>query len=132
MGLRNVDKKMPVLIVDDFATLRKIVKGCLQQIGFENVTEVEDGKEALEKLQSGEFKLVISDWNMPQMMGVELLRAVRSDEKLKSVPFLMITAEAQTENIREATKEASVSTYIVKPFTTEGLQEKLEAIFSKK
>jgi two-component system, chemotaxis family, chemotaxis protein CheY len=129
--LNSVDKKIPILIVDDFSTMRRILKSCLRQLGFENVTEAEDGQVALSKLQASEFKLVISDWNMPNMMGIDLLKAVRADEKLKVLPFLMVTAEAQKENILEAAK-AGVSNYIIKPFTADSLQQKLEAIFSKK
>ncbi|NDC38955.1 MAG: response regulator, partial [Proteobacteria bacterium] len=95
---------MPILIVDDFATMRRIVKTCLRQLGFENVTEADDGKVALEKLNANEFKLIISDWNMPNMMGIDLLRSVRGDQRLKALPFLMVTAEAQKENVLEAAK----------------------------
>jgi len=130
-ALDSLDKKMPILIVDDFSTMRRIVKTCLRQIGFENVTEAEDGKVALEKALDGDFKLIVSDWNMPNMMGIDLLKAVRADAKLKGTPFLMVTAEAQKENIIEAAK-AGVSNYIIKPFTADGMQQKLEAIFSKK
>lgn len=129
-GLASVDRKIPVLVVDDFSTMRRIVRNCLKQLGFENITEAEDGAIALEKLESQEFKLVISDWNMPNMMGIDLLRNVRASEKYKAVPFLMITAEAQKENVLEAAK-AGVSNYIIKPFTADQLQVKLEAIFSK-
>jgi two-component system chemotaxis response regulator CheY len=122
---------MPILVVDDFSTMRRIVKNCLKQLGFENVSEAEDGQVALTKLQSGEFKFVISDWNMPNMMGIDLLRAVRADQKLKTLPFLMVTAEAQKENIIEAAK-AGVSNYIIKPFTADLLQQKLEVIFKPK
>jgi len=127
--LNKLDKQMPILIVDDFATMRKIVKTGLRQLGFENVTEAEDGKIAWDKMQALEFALVISDWNMPNMMGIDLLRAVRGSDKTKKVPFLMITAEAQKENVLEAAK-AGVSNYIVKPFTADQLQAKLEAIFT--
>jgi len=131
-ALDNVDKKIPILIVDDFSTMRRIVKTCLKQIGFENVTEADDGKVALDKAHAQEFKLIVSDWNMPNMMGIDLLKAIRSDPnpKLKSVPFLMVTAEAQKENIIEAAK-AGVSNYIIKPFTADSMQQKLEAIFAK-
>lgn len=131
MSLQNVDKKIPILVVDDFSTMRRIVKNCLRQLGFENVTEAEDGKIALDKLKSNKFEFIVSDWNMPNMMGIDLLRAVRSDEKLKTIPFLMVTAEAQKENIIEAAK-AGVSNYIIKPFTADLLQQKMEAIFQKK
>jgi two-component system chemotaxis response regulator CheY len=129
--LDTLDKKMPILVVDDFATMRRIVKGCLKQLGFDNVTEADDGKTGLEKAQAGEFKLIVSDWNMPGMMGIDFLRAVRADPKLKATPFLMVTAEAQKDNIIEAAK-AGVSNYVIKPFTPDGLQQKLEAIFNKK
>lgn len=129
--LNSVDKRMPILVVDDFSTMRRIVKNCLKQLGFENITEAEDGSVALSKLQSGEFKFIISDWNMPNMMGIDLLKAVRADEKLKALPFLMVTAEAQKENVIDAAK-AGVSNYIIKPFTADALQSKMEAIFKHK
>lgn len=128
--LAQQDKAMPILVVDDFATMRRIVKTCLMQLGFNNITEAEDGQKALDKLNAGKFKLIISDWNMPNMMGIDLLKAVRASESLKTIPFLMVTAEAQKENIIEAAK-AGVSNYIIKPFTADGLQQKLEAVFSK-
>ncbi|NLF25773.1 MAG: response regulator [Deltaproteobacteria bacterium] len=128
-GLESLDKKkLNVLVVDDFSTMRRIVKNCLRQLGFENITEAEDGEAALAKLRGGPFQLIISDWNMPKMMGIDLLRAVRADEKLKDIPFLMVTAEAQKENVIEAAK-AGVSNYIIKPFTPDQVQSKLEAIF---
>lgn len=130
VSLGELDKKMPILIVDDFATMRRIVRTCLTQLGFSNFTEAEDGKRGLEKAQAMEFKLIVSDWNMPNMMGIDFLKAVRADGKLKDVPFLMVTAEAQKENIIEAAK-AGVSNYIIKPFTADSLQQKLEAIFAK-
>lgn len=130
-ALNSVDKNMPILVVDDFSTMRRIVKTCLKQLGFENITEAEDGAVAMSKLQGSEFKLIISDWNMPNMMGIDLLKAVRGDPKFKAIPFLMVTAEAQKENIIEAAK-AGVSNYIIKPFTADSLQQKLEAIFTKK
>ena len=129
--LNTLDKNMPILVVDDFNTMRRIVKTCLAQLGFNNITEAEDGKIALGKLESGDFKLVISDWNMPNMMGIDLLRAVRADNKLKSIPFVLVTAEGQKENVIEAAK-AGVSNYVVKPFTADTLQVKLEAVFNKK
>lgn len=129
--LNSVDKGMPILVVDDFSTMRRIVKTCLRQLGFENVTEAEDGAIALQKLKTSSFSLVISDWNMPNMMGIELLKAVRGDESLKKIPFVMVTAEAQQENVIEAAK-AGVSNYIIKPFTADMLQQKLEAVFSKR
>jgi two-component system chemotaxis response regulator CheY len=130
-GLASVDRSIPILVVDDFATMRRIVKTCLKQLGFENVTEAEDGVQAWTKMQNSEFKLIVSDWNMPNMMGIDLLKTVRADAKYKTVPFLMVTAEAQKENVIEAAK-AGVSNYIIKPFTADQLQSKLDAIFQKK
>jgi two-component system chemotaxis response regulator CheY len=129
-ALSQLDRQMPILVVDDFSTMRQIVKKSLKQLGFNNITEAVDGADALNKLQSEEFKFVISDWNMPNMMGIELLKAIRGDEKLKSLPFLMVTAEAQKDNILEAAK-AGVSQYIIKPFTVDSLEQKIGAIFSK-
>lgn len=128
--LEHVPKDMKVLVVDDFNTMRRIVKNILGQLGFANIEEAEDGKEALDKLKAGGYGIVISDWNMPNMMGIELLKAVRQDEELKKLPFLMVTAEAEEENLIEAV-EAGVSTYIVKPFTADTLENKLDALFKK-
>lgn len=124
----KVDRNMPILVVDDFAAMRRIVKTSLRQLGFENISEAEDGQAALAKLEVGRYRLIISDWNMPNMMGIDLLKAVRANDKLKEIPFLLVTAEAQKENIIEAAK-AGVSNYIVKPFTAEILQTKLEQIY---
>ncbi len=129
--LDSLDKNMPILIVDDFSTMRRVVKSCLTQLGFANVTEAEDGSAALSKLEDTDFKFIISDWNMPNMMGIDLLKAVRGDNKLSTIPFLMVTAESQKENILDAAR-AGVSNYIVKPFTAEILQKKMEAIFKTK
>ncbi len=123
------DPKMRILIVDDFATMRRIVKNILKQLGFENIVEADDGKAALRVLESQHVDFIISDWNMPNMTGLELLKAVRSNEKFKDIPFLMVTAEALKENIVAAVK-AGVSNYIVKPFTAETLREKIEKIFA--
>ncbi|MDA8214092.1 MAG: chemotaxis response regulator CheY [Nitrospiraceae bacterium] len=121
-----------VLVVDDFPTMRRIVKNLLKQIGFENIDEAEDGVQALNKLRGGSYGLVVSDWNMPSMEGIDLLRNVRQEpEPLKNVPFLMVTAEAEKEKVIEAIK-AGVDNYIVKPFTAEVLKEKLEKIADKK
>ncbi|OAQ21303.1 chemotaxis response regulator CheY [Thermosulfurimonas dismutans] len=122
----NTDMK--ILVVDDFATMRKIIKNILGQLGFKNIIEADDGTTAWEILQKEPVDLIISDWNMPKMSGLELLKKVRGDDKLKDTPFLMVTAEAQKENIIEAAKYR-VSQYIVKPFTPETLKEKLEKIF---
>jgi two-component system chemotaxis response regulator CheY len=121
-----------VLVVDDFPTMRRIVKNLLKQIGFENIDEAEDGMQALNKLKSGNYGLVVSDWNMPNMEGIDLLRNIRQEaEPLKNIPFLMVTAEAEKEKVIEAIK-AGVDNYIVKPFTAEVLKEKLEKIADKK
>lgn len=122
------DKNMKVLIVDDFSTMRRIVKNILRQLGFNNIVEADDGVNALALLQREKVDLIISDWNMPNMTGIELLRQVRSTPELKDTPFLMVTAEAQQENIIEAVK-AKVSNYIVKPFTADTLNEKITKIF---
>jgi two-component system chemotaxis response regulator CheY len=121
-----------VLVVDDFPTMRRIVKNLLKQIGFENIDEAEDGMQALNKLKSGNYGLVVSDWNMPNMEGIDLLKNIRQEaEPLKNIPFLMVTAEAEKEKVIEAIK-AGVDNYIVKPFTAEVLKEKLEKIADKK
>ena len=124
------DKNMKILIVDDFATMRKVIKNLLRQTGYQNVTEAEDGVCALKELKSQKIDFIISDWNMPNMTGIELLRAVRADSELSSLPFLMVTAEALQQNVVEAV-EAGVSNYIVKPFTAEVLSEKIEQIIEK-
>jgi two-component system chemotaxis response regulator CheY len=122
------DPNMKILVVDDMSTMRRIVKNIMKQLGYANVDEAENGKDALDKLKAESFGFVISDWNMPVMTGIELLRAIRSDDKLKALPVLMVTAEAQKENLVEAI-QAGVSNYIVKPFTAEVLQEKMNKIF---
>ncbi|MGA3207937.1 MAG: chemotaxis response regulator CheY [Syntrophales bacterium] len=123
----DVNKKIKILVVDDFATMRKVVRNLLKQSGYENVTEAEDGVAAMNVLKSTKIDFVISDWNMPNMTGIELLRAVRSDNELSAMPFLMVTAESLKENVVEAVK-AGVSNYIVKPFTAEVLGEKIDKI----
>lgn len=121
-----------VLVVDDFPTMRRIVKNLLKQIGFENIEEAEDGIQALNKLKSNKYGLVVSDWNMPNMEGIDLLRSVRNEaEPLKNIPFLMVTAESEKDKVIEAIK-AGVDNYIVKPFTAEVLMEKLSKIAEKK
>jgi two-component system chemotaxis response regulator CheY len=126
----DFDKNMKILIVDDFATMRKVIRNLLRQIGYQNVTEAEDGVEALKELKSQKIEFVISDWNMPNMSGIELLKAVRADSELSGLPFLMVTAESLKENVVEAVK-AGVSNYIVKPFTAEVLSEKIKKIIEK-
>ncbi len=123
-----IDTSMKVLVVDDFATMRRIVKGVLKQLGFSNIVEAEDGTAALDVLKKEKVGLIVSDWNMPKMTGLDLLKAVRSDEGLQGTPFIMVTAEGQKENVIEAVK-AGVSNYIVKPFTPETFSEKLEKVF---
>ncbi|MEK7870429.1 MAG: chemotaxis response regulator CheY [Nitrospirota bacterium] len=124
------DLNMKILVVDDMSTMRRIVKNILKQLGFSNMDEAENGQEALQKLRADTFGFVVSDWNMPVMPGIELLRAIRADEKLKHIPVLMVTAEAQKENLIEAI-QAGVNNYVVKPFTAETMQEKINKIFNK-
>jgi two-component system chemotaxis response regulator CheY len=122
-----MDKNTPVLIVDDYKTMLRIIRNLLKQLDIENVEEATDGQEALNKLRAGQFGLVISDWNMAPMTGLDLLKEVRADARLKSTPFIMITAESKTENVIAA-KQAGVSNYIVKPFNAETLREKIEKV----
>ncbi|UCD91288.1 MAG: chemotaxis response regulator CheY [Desulfobacterales bacterium] len=123
-----MDLNMKVLIVDDFATMRRILRNILKQIGFTNISEADDGKSALKVLKKEKFDLILCDWNMPEMQGIDLLKEIRSDDELKDLPFIMVTAEAQKDNIVEAVK-AGVSNYIVKPFTAETVSEKLNKVF---
>jgi two-component system chemotaxis response regulator CheY len=122
-----IDKSMNVLIVDDYKTMLRIIRNLLKQIDFNNVEEASDGAAALGRLRAGNFGLVISDWNMQPMTGLELLQEVRHDFRLKSLPFIMITAESKTENV-VAAKQAGVSNYIVKPFNAETLKDKIEKV----
>lgn len=122
--------KMPVLIVDDYATMLRIVKNLLKQIGFENVDEATDGGAALHMMKLKKYGLVISDWNMQPVTGIEFLRNVRADADLKATPFIMVTAESKTDNVVEA-KNAGVSNYIVKPFSSEILKGKIESVLGK-
>ncbi len=126
----NVNKDMNILVVDDQSSMRAIVKETLNRLGFTNVDLADDGATALPKLTGGNFDFLISDWNMPNMTGIDLLRAVRKDEKLAKLPVLLLTAEAKQSQIIEAAK-AGVNDYIVKPFNAEGLNKKIERIFSK-
>ncbi len=128
--MADLDVNMKVLLVDDFATMRKIVRNILGQLGIKNVDEADDGSTALPKLKQNKYDIVISDWNMPKMTGLDLLKAVRADENLKSIPFLMVTAEALKDNI-VAAAQAGISDYVVKPFTAATLEEKLKKIFAK-
>ena len=122
------DPKMKFLVVDDFSTMRRIVRGLLKELGFVNVEDAEDGAVALNMLKAETFDFVVSDWNMPNMTGLELLKAIRADARLAHLPVLMVTAEAKKENIIEAAK-AGASGYVVKPFTAATLDEKLNKIF---
>ncbi len=126
----SLDKNMKILVVDDFATMRKVIKNLLKQAGYNNIVEAEDGAEALKVLKSMKVDFVISDWNMPNMNGLEFLKAVRADAELSGLSFLMVTAEALQENVVQAVK-AGVSDYIVKPFTAETLSDKIEKILKK-
>ena len=122
---------MSALVVDDFSTMRRIVNNLMRQTGFGKVTEAEDGAVALQKLENGAFQFIVSDWNMPNMTGLELLKAVRSSPQLKHLPFLLVTAEARKENIVEAA-QAGADGYIVKPFSAAVLGEKVQAILTRR
>nr|WP_163503358.1 chemotaxis response regulator CheY [Halomonas socia] len=124
------DKNMSILVVDDFPTMRRIVRSLLKELGFTNVEEAEDGQEGLSKLRSGSFEFVVSDWNMPNLDGLEMLKQIRADAALKDLPVLMVTAEAKKENIIAAA-QAGANGYVVKPFTAATLEEKLNKIFEK-
>ena len=121
---------MKILVVDDFSTMRRIIKNLLKDLGFSNIQEADDGSTALPMLQQGDFDFVVTDWNMPGMQGIDLLRAIRSDDGLKHLPVLMVTAEAKKEQI-VAAAQAGVNGYVVKPFTAATLKEKLEKIFER-
>ena len=125
-----VDKNMNILIVDDYKTMLRIIRNLLRQLGFINIEEATDGSMALQMLRGGNFGLVISDWNMEPMTGLQLLREVRADAKLKGTPFIMVTAESKSENVIAA-KEAGVSNYIVKPFNAETLQSKMVSVLGE-
>ncbi len=126
----SLDKAMSILIVDDYKTMLRIIRNLLKQLGFDNVDEASDGATALQRLREKDFGLVISDWNMEPMTGLQLLREVRADPKLKATPFIMVTAESKTENVIAA-KEAGVSNYIVKPFNAETLQGKMVSVLGE-
>jgi two-component system chemotaxis response regulator CheY len=123
-----MDTNMDVLVVDDASAMRRIVRGLLKELGFKNIREADNGQVALDELKKRKADLVVSDWNMPEMSGIDLLRAIRGDETLKNIPVLMVTAEAKKENILAAI-QAGVNNYIVKPFNAQTLQEKLSKIF---
>ena len=126
-----LDFKIKVLVVDDFSTMRRIVKNILKQIGYSDIEEAEDGNSALVRLRQGGYGLVVSDWNMPNMTGLDLLKAIRADNVLSNMPVLMVTAEAKKENVLDAIK-AGVNNYVVKPFTADVLKDKIEKIFDNK
>ena len=125
-----LDKNMKILVVDDFSTMRRIVKNLLKDLGFTNTSEADDGSSALPMLQGGDFDFVVTDWNMPGMTGIELLKHIRADKRLKSLPVLMVTAEAKRDQI-VAAAQAGVNGYVVKPFTAAALKEKIDKIFER-
>ncbi|WP_096275340.1 chemotaxis response regulator CheY [Marinobacter sp. LV10R510-11A] len=125
-----MDKNMKILIVDDFSTMRRIIKNLLRDLGFTNVDEADDGNTALPMLKSGKYDFLVTDWNMPGMSGFDLLKAVRADENLKTLPVLMVTAEAKRDQI-VAAAQAGVNGYVVKPFTAAVLKDKIEKIFER-
>lgn len=124
------DKNLKFLVVDDMSTMRRIVRSILKELGFDNVEEAEDGNDALDKLKAGKFDFVISDWNMPNLDGLDMLKAIRADANLKGLPVMLVTAEAKKENIISAA-QAGASGYVVKPFTAAILEEKMAKIFEK-
>ncbi len=125
--MADLDPNLKVLVVDDFATMRKIEKNILSQLGIKNVDEADDGSTALPKIQQNKYDVILMDWNMPQMSGLELLKAVRSDPNTKNVPIVMVTAEALKDNI-VAAAQAGVNDYVVKPFTAAVLEDKLKKV----
>ena len=125
-----MDKNMKILIVDDFSTMRRIIKNLLRDLGFSNTQEADDGVTALPMLRNGDFDFLVTDWNMPGMTGIDLLKEMRADEKLASLPVLMVTAEAKRDQIIEAA-QAGVNGYVVKPFTAQVLKEKIDKIFER-
>lgn len=126
----SADNSMPILVVDDYKTMIRIIKNLLKQLGFEDVDEAMDGSEALRKMQERKYGLVISDWNMEPMTGYELLREVRSNDPIAETPFIMVTAESKTENVIAA-KKAGVDNYIIKPFNAQTLKGKIDAVFGE-
>jgi len=126
----SLDKNMKILVVDDFSTMRRIIKNLLRDLGYTNTHEADDGMTALPMLQTGTYDFLVTDWNMPGMQGIDLLKAVRADPKLSTLPVLMVTAESKRDQIVEAA-QAGVNGYIVKPFTAQTLKEKLDKIFER-
>ncbi len=129
-GGKSLNKEMQILVVDDFSTMRRIVKNQLRELGFSNIREADDGSSALDVLKSTHIDFVVTDWNMPGMAGIDLLKAMRSDDNMKHLPVLMVTAEAKREQIVEAA-QAGVNGYVVKPFTAAALKEKIDRIFER-
>jgi two-component system chemotaxis response regulator CheY len=127
----EINLNMKVLVVDDFATMRKIVRNILKQIGFTNIVEADDGVNALQMIKEDKIDFVVTDWNMPNMTGLDLLKNIRASEKAKNTPVLMVTAEGLADNVVDAVK-AGVDNYVVKPFTAETVQAKIEQIFAKR
>ena len=125
-----MNKNMKILIVDDFSTMRRIIKNLLRDLGFNNTSEADDGHTALHMLQTGQFDFLVTDWNMPGMTGIELLKKIRADAKIAKLPILMVTAEAKREQIIEAA-QAGVNGYVIKPFTAQALKDKIEKIFER-
>jgi two-component system chemotaxis response regulator CheY len=125
-----MDKNMKILVVDDFSTMRRIIKGLLHELGFNNIEEADDGATALPMLQQGNFDFLVTDWNMPGMPGLDLVKAIRADARLAALPVLMVTAEAKREQIVEAAK-VGINGYVVKPFTANTLKEKIDKIFAR-
>jgi len=125
-----VNKSIKILVVDDFSTMRRIIKNLLRDLGYDNIVEADDGTSALPMLKAGSFDFLVTDWNMPGMTGIDLLKAVRGDPKLATLPVLMVTAEAKRDQIVEAA-QAGVNGYVVKPFTAQTLKEKLDKIFQR-
>lgn len=125
-----MDKNMKILVVDDFSTMRRIIKNLLKDLGFTNIQEADDGNTALPMLVQGDFDFVVTDWNMPGMQGIDLLRAIRADDKLKHLPVLLVTAEAKKEQI-VAAAQAGVNGYVIKPFTAGTLKAKIDKIFER-
>ena len=125
-----VNSSIPILVVDDYKTMIRIIRNLLKQLGFNDIDDASDGADALSKMRSRKYALVISDWNMEPMTGYELLKEVRADDHLKPTPFIMVTAESKTENVIAA-KKAGVNNYIVKPFNAQTLQTKIEAVFAE-
>lgn len=126
----TLNTNLRILVVDDFSTMRRIIRNLLQDLGFKNISEADDGSTALTALRESEFDFVVTDWNMPGVTGIDLLRAIRADAKLKHLPVLMVTAEGKREQIVEAA-QAGVNGYVIKPFTASTLREKLDRIFER-